>query len=84
MFRHENLLEKHKKKEEECKNLIAELAALQRVSKARDPAKIFRLPDIKFYRTENPYLRGDSMIWDFKGRRPLSAKDHVIWIKDGP
>ena len=55
MFRHENLLEKHKKKEEECKNLIAELAALQRVSKARDPAKIFRLPDIKFYRTENPY-----------------------------
>ena len=31
-----------------------------------------------------PYTRGDSMIWDFKGRRPLSAKDHVISIKDGP
>jgi len=52
LFRHENLLEKHKKKEEECKNLIAELAALQRVSKARDPAKIFRLPDIKIDRIE--------------------------------
>ena len=29
------------------------------------------------------YTRGDSMIWDFKGRRPLSAKDHVVSMKDG-
>ena len=30
------------------------------------------------------YDRGYSMIWDFKGRRPLLAKDHVASIKDGP
>ena len=30
------------------------------------------------------YIRGDSMIWDFKGHRPLSAKEHVVSIKDGP
>jgi len=30
------------------------------------------------------YTRRDSMIWDFKGRRPLSVRDRVVSIKDGP
>ena len=30
------------------------------------------------------YSRGDSMIWDFKGRRPLPVRDYVTSIKGGP
>ena len=30
------------------------------------------------------YIRGDSMIWDFVGRRPLSVRDYVVSIKGGP
>ena len=30
------------------------------------------------------YTGGDSMIWDFMGRRPLPARDLVVSIKDGP
>ena len=28
--------------------------------------------------------RGDSMIWDFMGRRPLSVRDRVVSIKNRP
>jgi len=30
------------------------------------------------------YGRGDSMIWDFVGRRPLPVMDYVVSIKGGP
>ena len=30
------------------------------------------------------YIRGDSMIWDFVGRRPLPVRDYVVSIKGGP
>ena len=30
------------------------------------------------------YCRGDSMIWDFTGRRPLPARDDVVSIEGGP
>ena len=30
------------------------------------------------------YSRGDSMIWDFVGRRPLPARDYVVSIMGGP
>ena len=33
---------------------------------------------------ERDYIRGDSMIWDFKGRRPLPVRDYEISIKGGP
>ena len=30
------------------------------------------------------YGRGDSMIWDLKGRQLLSARDYVVSIEGGP
>ena len=30
------------------------------------------------------YSRGDSMIWDFVGRLPLSVRNYVVSIKGGP
>ena len=30
------------------------------------------------------WTRGDSMIWDFVGRRPLPVRDCVVSIKGGP
>ena len=34
--------------------------------------------------SDSGYSRGDPMIWDFVGRRPLPVRDYVVSIKDGP
>ena len=60
-----------------------------------DHLKVFEVHDITYFTSNLSYsvaktllCRGDSMIWDFMGRRPMSLRDYVIvyviLIADGP
>ena len=78
----------HRSDSQYIKNSLFEKTILSTVQRS-----IRRMSNVTLMRPNNgvhrirlhiSYIRGDSMVWNFVGRRPLPARDYVVSIKGGP